>query len=382
MRKGIFNIRFDFKRSHGSYIFDKNTNREYLDFFGMYSSIPIGYNHPKLSSLFAYEIGKVSSFKIVNCEFQTDEYDRFYDKFMKFSSCDGKFVQAHFCSTGALAVECAVKAAMYHSKKKNAKIVSVKNNFHGIMSYGNKLTTRFFPIKPRLERFSDDSWPHFETLSELEQLLSTDDSIAGVIVEPIQSTYGDNHLDYKFMRGIRELCTELGVPLIFDEIQTGFCATGKTWLFEHLDIVPDIVIFGKKAQVCGIMTTKEFSSVFESKYKMLDTTWDSDLVDMIRSRYVMDVIESENLRDLVSINSKKFLNDLENINNIYNVRGKGCLIAFDFKTQNQRDKFYKDLYQDGMLCNPTGKKSIRLRPHLTVTEDEFKKAYKIIRGVL
>ena len=67
---------------------------------------------------------------------------------------------------------------------------------------------------------------------------------------------------------------------------------------------------------------------------------------------------------------------------IYNVRGKGCLIAFDFKTQNQRDKFYKDLYRDGMLCNPTGKKSIRLRPHLTVTEDEFKKAYKIIRGVL
>ena len=271
---------------------------------------------------------------------------------------------------------------MYHSKKKNAKIVSVRNNFHGIMSYGNKLTTRFFPIKPRLERFSNDSWPHFEKLSELEQLLSTDDSIAGVIVEPIQSTYGDNHLDYEFMRGIRELCTELEVPLIFDEIQTGFCATGKTWLFEHLDIVPDIVIFGKKAQVCGIMTTKEFSSVFESKYKMLDTTWDSDLVDMIRSRYVMDVIESENLRDLVSINSKKFLNDLEKINNIYNVRGKGCLIAFDFKTQNQRDKFYKDLYRDGMLCNPTGKKSIRLRPHLTVTEDEFKKAYKIIRGVL
>ena len=81
-----------------------------------------------------------------------------------------------------------------------------------------------------------------------------------------------DHLDYEFMRGIRELCTELGVPLIFDEIQTGFCATGKTWFFEHIDIVPDIVIFGKKAQVCGIMVTEEFSSIFKSKYKMLDTT--------------------------------------------------------------------------------------------------------------
>ena len=383
MNKGIFNIRYGYKKSHGSYIFDKNTNEEYLDFFGMFSSIPIGYNHPTLSSSnFVKEIAKVSQFKIVNCEFQTDEYDRFYNKFMDFSSCGGQFVNAHFCSTGALAVECAVKTAMYHSEKQNGKIVSVKNNFHGIMSYGNKLTTRFFPVKPRLERFSNDSWPHFETLSELEQLLSTDDTIAGVMVEPIQSTYGDNHLDYKFMRGIRELCTELGVPLIFDEIQTGFCATGKTWFFEHLDIIPDIVIFGKKAQVCGIMVTEELSGIFKSKYKMLDTTWDSDLVDMIRSTYIMGVIEDENLRELISINSEKFLSHLQTIDNIYNVRGKGCLIAFDFETQNQRDKFYKNLYQNKMLCNPTGEKSIRLRPHLTVTEKEFDKAYNLINGVL
>ena len=63
---------------------------------------------------------------------------------------------------------------------------------------------------------------HFESLDELNKLLSTDDSVAGVIVEPIQSTFGDNHLSYKFLKGVRELCTQYEVPLIFDEIQTGF----------------------------------------------------------------------------------------------------------------------------------------------------------------
>ena len=381
--KGIFNMRFDFERSHDSYIYDKNTKREYLDFFGMFSSIPIGYNHPIFDSFsFINELKKVSKFKIVNCEFDTDQYDRFYEKFMKFVSCGGKFVNTHFCSTGSLAVECAVKTAMYHSKKENAKIVSVKNNFHGIMSYGNMLTTRFFPIKKRLEKFSNNSWPHFETLDELEQLLSTDDSIAGVMVEPIQSTFGDNHLDYEFLRGIRKLCTELEVPLIFDEIQTGFCATGKTWFFEHLDIVPDIVIFGKKAQVCGIMVTEEFSSIFKSKYKMLDTTWDSDLVDMVRSTYIMDVIDRDNLKDRLSKGSEKFISGLGDIDNIYNRRGKGCLIAFDLASQEKRDKFYLDLYNEGMLCNPTGEKSIRLRPHLTVTEKDFEKGLHLIKKVL
>ena len=115
---------------------------------------------------------------------------------------------------------------------------------------------------------------------------------------------------------------------------------------------------------------------------MLDTTWDSDLVDMIRSTYIMGVIEDENVRELISINSSKFLSNLQSIDNIYNVRRKGCLIAFDFETQNQRDKFYKNLYQNKMLCNPTGEKSIRLRPHLTVTEKEFDKAYNLINGVL
>ena len=176
------------------------------------------------------------------------------------------------------------------------------------------------------------------------------------------------------------MCTQYEVPLIFDEIQTGFCATGKTWFFEHLDFYPDIVIFGKKAQVCGFMTLEEFSSILQTK--ILYTTWDSDLVDMIRSTYVMDVIDNQNLRESVTLGSQRFIDRLKDLDNIYNVRGKGCLIAFDFETQTKRDNFFNDLFESGMLCNPTGDKSVRLRPHLTITEEEFDQAYNLINGVL
>jgi len=380
--KGIFNMRYDFEKSHDSYIYDKNTKREYLDFFGMFSSIPLGYNHPIFSEkTFISEIEKVSKFKIVNCEFATDEYDRFYKKFMEFVSCDGQFTKAHFCSTGALAVECAVKAAMYHSKKENAKIVSVKNSFHGIMSFSNILTTRFFPVTTRLDGFPGDGiWPHFETLDELNQLLSTDDDIVGVMVEPIQSTFGDNHLDYDLLKGIRKLCDEFKVPLIFDEVQTGFCTTGKVWFFEHLDITPDIVVFGKKAQVCGIMAKEKFSSIFDTK--ILYTTWDSELIDMIRSTHIIDFIEKNQILDKFSLFSSKFIRKLKELNGIKNVRGIGGLIAFDFETQNQRDKFFDNMFNNGMLCNPTGEKSIRLRPHLTTSEYDFKKGQTIIKESL
>mgnify|MGYP003111511823 FL=1 len=379
--KGLFNMRYDFEKSHDSYIYDKNTQREYLDFFGMFSSIPLGYNHSIFSEKsFVDEIKKVSKFKIVNCEFASDEYDRFYKRFMEFVSCNGLFTNVHFCSTGALAVECGIKAAMYHSKKENPKILSVKNNFHGIMSYGNIVTTRFFPVTTRLDGFPGDIWPEFSSEKELECLLGFDESISGVMVEPIQSTYGDNHLDIKFLKSIRRICSKYKVPLIFDEVQTGFCTTGKVWYFEHLGIEPDIVIFGKKAQVCGILTKEDFSDIFETK--RLYTTWDGELLDMIRSTHIIDFIEKNNIMDKFSLFSKEFICKLKEIDSIQNVRGIGGLIAFDFRTADKRDEFFDHMYNNGMLCNPTGEKSVRLRPHLTTTKEDFEKGLQIIRESL
>ena len=131
-KTSAFNIKIDFDKSKGSYVFDKTTNKYYLDFMGMYSSLPIGYNHPVFDESFEEEVRRVSKLKIVNCEMLSDEYESFYEHFKNFTSREGYSNYAFTC-TGALANEAAVKAAMWH-KGPNPKgyVLSIKNSFHGI----------------------------------------------------------------------------------------------------------------------------------------------------------------------------------------------------------------------------------------------------------
>lgn len=132
---------------------------------------------------------------------------------------------------------------MEHTGKK--RIVSISNSFHGVQSYGNFTTDRFYPVSERLEGFPDFNWPKVKDISEFIKEVSSGD-VAALLIEPIQATFGDNYLNKSF---IKELCQEAksrSVPVIFDEIQTGFGVTGDVWYFNKLNILPDIVIFGKK----------------------------------------------------------------------------------------------------------------------------------------
>ena len=124
----VFNIKIDFEKSKGSYVFDKNTNKHYLDFMGKYSSLPLGYNHSIFNELFDEEIKRVSKLKIVNCEVQSDEYEDFLSSFKDFTSLPGYSNYAFTC-TGALANEAAIKTAMwYKGPNPNGYILSIKNS--------------------------------------------------------------------------------------------------------------------------------------------------------------------------------------------------------------------------------------------------------------
>ena len=131
--------------------------------------------------------------------------------------------------------------------------------------------------------------------------------------------------------------------------------------------------FGKKSQVSGIMVKDTHSKVFEVP-KRLSVTFDGDLVDMIRCKYIIRAIENDNLLDNVNKMGKYFANKLAQFDQIKNIRQTGLLIAFDFEDKSERDTFYKNLYKNGMICNPTRDKSIRLRPNLNVTKQEINDA--------
>ncbi len=369
----FWDMRIDFDKSHGSYLFDKNTNREYLDFFGMYSSLPLGYNHKVFDEEFHREMRSISTVKVANCEFHTDVYDRFCDKLNQFAGL-GKYENYHFTCTGSLAVECACKLAMDYSGKDT--IVSLANSFHGIHSYGNFATSKFYPVKDRLHGFPNLHWPKVHNVFELDFQI-TKGNVAGILVEPIQATFGDNHFSMGYLKSISKMAKDNDIPLIFDEIQTGFGTTGKPWYFEHLDIEPDIVVFGKKSQVSGIMSTPKIPFTNGSR---LCVTFDGDILDMLRSTYIMKAYEEYDLLNNAIQQGKKLVNDLSSVDGLLNVRGIGLMIAFDMESKTIRDDFVDKLKNNGMICNPTGEKSVRLRPNLAVTDDDIQQCICTIRS--
>jgi L-lysine 6-transaminase len=396
-RSSIFKIKIDFEKSQGSYLFDKSSGKQYLDFFGQYATLALRYNHPIFQSGdYQSEVKRVSHQKITNCEILADESAEF-DKIFKDYTSIGIFNYYHYSCTGALAIEAAIKTAMHYKGIYNPRVISFKGSFHGINSYGGIVTDRFEPVNQRLISFPGSYWEPLDNpvieyrdgeilideekvnnvLQQIEDIIVRDKNVCGILVEPIQCTYGDRYFSQSFFIGIRELADRYDIPLIFDEIQVGFGGTGKVWYFQHLPIVPDIVVFGKKTQLSGIMVQDKFAKIFQKSIR-LEVTWDADLMDMIRCKYVINAYQKYNVLDNVRLMSGRLVSGLKGIDRLLNIRNAGLLVAFDFKEKLQRDSFMKSLVNNEMLCNPTRDYTIRLRPNLCVTSAEVDHALEIM----
>ncbi|MBI4308991.1 MAG: aminotransferase class III-fold pyridoxal phosphate-dependent enzyme, partial [Candidatus Omnitrophica bacterium] len=241
----IFKVRIDFEKSRGSYIYDKNTQRLLLDFFGMYSSLPLGYSHPIFNTPeFQQEYLRIAGVKVANCEIISDEAQEFLGEFSAHPSM-APFQHFHFCCTGALAIESAIKIAIDQKGSPIPQVLSFKESFHGINSYGGFVTDRFHPVSVRLNGMPELGWRkltspkiHYKDnavdeamtrragqcfLEEIEEAVKTIGAshIAALLVEPVQATYGDSYYPMEFFQTVRRLCDRHGICLIFDEIQTG-----------------------------------------------------------------------------------------------------------------------------------------------------------------
>ena len=399
-RSSIFKRKIDFEKSHGSYLVDKDNNDEYLDFFGQYATLTLGYNHPIFKTKnYLDEIQRVAHQKITNCEILSDESAEFDGKFRKFTS-KGLFSHYHYTCTGALAIEAAIKTAMDYKGPGHQRVISFKGSFHGINSYGGILTDRFEPVNQRIKGFPGAYWDPIDNpvitynngqkiidddlvqrvFVEIEKIITVEKNVCAILVEPIQCTFGDYYFPTAFFLGVRELATKHDVPLIFDEIQVGFGGTGKLWYFEHLSIVPDILVFGKKTQLSGIAVLNKFSKIFQNPIR-LEVTWDADIMDMIRCKYIMHVFKETDVMQNVNTMADQLKNGLSATSSLQNIRNCGLLFAFDFEEKSQRDIFVNELTNNKMLCNPTRDKTIRLRPNLCVTAEEVDHALSIIQMI-
>jgi L-lysine 6-transaminase len=388
-------IEVDLSKSIGNHIFDRKTNQFLLDCFGYIASCTLGHNPSCLQMNEASrELQRVASHNPSNSDILTEEYVSFLETFKKIAM--GKhFKKAFFVAGGSVAVENALKTAFDWKLKTNREkdihvhpneldVVHLKNAFHGRTGYSLSLTNTADPRKFR--DFPKFSWTRIdarkwnsETKPQIiETIRAKQDKIACIIIEPIQGEGGDVHFSTEFHQELRSLADEINALLIHDEVQTGVGLTGKFWAHEHYSVVPDVVVFGKKMQVCGIMVNDRVLSVkgnvFEEKSR-INSTWGGNLVDFVRSKYFLLEIENKKLVERVSVLGSSFLQALLNVQKnkgkISNVRGLGFMIAFDLNSSETRDRLIAELKKNRVLVLGCGEKSIRLRPSLTFNEADI-----------
>jgi len=406
----------DLKKSHGTYIYDSRHHREFLDFATCFASMPIGYNHPELLDPdFQDKLAYVAVNKVTNSDYYTVEMAEFVDTFSRIAM--PKYLPHLFLvDGGALAIENALKVAFDWKTRKNAKrdgfgtplkVIYFREAFHGRSGYTLSMTntydlrkTMYFPkfnwIKISNPKITFPLDHHNLSIVKVEETMSYSkiinaiasyrNEIAAIIIEPIQGEGGDNHFRPKFFKDLKQIADENEMFLILDEVQTGMGLTGKMWAHQHFGIEPDIVAFGKKAQVCGIMCGKKVDEVENNVFQessRLNSTWGGNLVDMVRSQKYLEIIKKEKLVENAAYIGQYLLKQLQGLQEHYsgiisNVRGRGLMCAIDLPSEKIRNELIKRTYKDGMVILGCGEKSIRFRPPLNVSKKEINEGLDIL----
>ncbi|MGH3561096.1 MAG: aminotransferase class III-fold pyridoxal phosphate-dependent enzyme, partial [Mycobacterium sp.] len=214
--------------------------------------------------------------------------------------------------------------------------------------------------------------------------------IACFLAEPIQGEGGDRHFRPEFFAAMRELCDEYDALLIFDEVQTGCGITGTAWAYQQLGVAPDVVAFGKKTQVCGVMAGRRVDEIAGNVFtrsSRLNSTWGGNLTDMVRARRILEVIESEALFDRAATYGRYLHCQLDALGRefpelVLDVRGRGLMCAFSLPSAADRDELIRRLWRRGVIMLPSGDDSVRFRPALTVSHSEIDAAVNAVRAAV
>lgn len=414
-----YDITLDLMKSSSPMIYDSKYNKKYLDFFTFFASNPLGVNHPKLhTDEFIKKIGESAITKPSLSDVYPAEMAEFVETFFRIA-VPSYFKYGFFISGGALAVENALKAAFDWKVRKNfkkgykeekgSKVIHYLEAFHGRTGYTMSMTNtdpnkiNYFPkfnwprvLNPKItfplndENLAKVIEAEKKSLEQIKHSIHDNkDDIAALLIEPIQGEGGDHHFRKEYFLQLRELCDENEIMFIMDEVQTGIALTGKWWGHEHF-VKPDIIAFGKKTQVCGILSTDRIDEVEENVFRKsgrINSTFGGNLVDMVRFQKILEIMYEDDLVKNCEIQGKYLLSKIEELVNKYpnklsNGRGLGLFCAFSCKDSELRDKIVKKLFDNGLMMIGCGEKTLRFRPPVSIKKEHIDEGMTILDKVI
>ena len=382
---------------------------EYLDFVQSIAVNALGHCHPKVTEAAKGQIDKLisGSFNLVNYE----ETLKLSEKISK--AAPGDLNVTFFSNGGAEATDGAIKLAK--SATGRPGIISFKGSFHGrtiaataVTGSNSKYRKNYEPMMPSVY-FT--SYPYcyrcpYETtcekcslqcmreLNEIFENLITPDSVAAIIMEPVQGEGGYIVPPKKYIQKIREICNEHGILLIFDEIQSGYGRTGKMFASEHFDVVPDIMTVGKAIAggfpMSGIISRKEIMDKWPVGTH--GTTFGGHPVCAAAANAVLDVFESDNVLDNCNKKGEYLKERLNEMKSKYpiigDIRGLGLMIGVELIKEDgginsqARDAMLKHCKENKLLMLGCGKNVVRFCTPLNIGKEDLDKGLAIFEDGL
>jgi L-lysine 6-transaminase len=409
-----YEIVLDLDKSQGSTLVDARDAREYLDLFTFFASSALGMNHPALTTDEALaELGHVAVNKPSNSDIYTVPMARFVETFARVLG-DPALPHLFFIDGGALAVENALKIAFDWKSRWNeahgidanlgTKVLHLQKAFHGRTGYTMSLTNT---DPNKVARFPKFDWPRISSpstngnadveaaeraaLAEARTAFENNaHDVACFIMEPIQGEGGDNHFRPAFVQAMQAMCREFDALFVMDEVQTGVGMTGTAWAYQQLGVQPDVVAFGKKAQVCGVMAGGRVDEVADNVFVVgsrINSTWGGNLTDMVRARRILEIIEADALIERARFLGAHLLHELTALADKHSimtdVRGMGLMCAFTLPSGDVRDTIVTKLREDEhVMMLGCGTNSLRVRPALTISIEEIDRGIAALDRVL
>ena len=412
-----YDLVLDLDKSHGRRLWDARSGRAYLDLFSCFATFPVGLNHPMMKDPeFEKKLLRAAACNPTNSDVYTVEMAEFVATWERLAMPE-YLPHLFWIAGGSAAVENALKAAMDWKVRRNFRngvreelghqILHFQQAFHGRGGYTVSLTNTADPRK--FEYFAKFDWPRVSNPmlrfpvdgAELERVQKTEQrslaeikqaiaergaDLAAILLEPIQAEGGDHHFRPEFLRALRQVADESDVLLIWDEVQTGMGITGKMWMHQHDDIRPDLLAFGKKTQVCGVMAGRRLDEEAENVFAIssrINSTWGGNLVDMVRCQRFLEIMDEQQLVQNAALVGAHLLKGLHTLQSehptlVTNARGRGLMCAIDLPDGATRDALSDAMYAHGVIILGCGVRSLRFRPPLDITTAEVDEALDLI----